>query len=507
MLKLDALSKNGINKRKVYHFSGVFIIVLALFIASNFQWKVSPVINISQHIVIVMLALFIWNVAFIRYYSMHKRFDLILGYAYLGVFIFALIELFCIALGYNYAADWIDIIERIWLPVMLVFLFPRTFMKSNVFKRIKKEKFIIYTVLILVIAVIVGILANNIKQDTHSEVIEMLNFATLIISIVLLVRVYKYKKQNNSRLISTLELSIVLLVLSQFMYSLSSSDFSSNGFYAEIIELASFTVLAYGLLINVVEAFKYQTRARLVLVNRNKDLELIDKQKDEFVGFVSHQLRTPLTAIKWRLDFMKDDKNNSLQQIESINLIDKSNQRLIDLVNMFLNITRLNLNKYEPVIDGFRPYDIIHNILDDNDQSIAIKGLDVSVKCPHDKFVNYDKTAFSSITDNLITNAIKYCRQNGKIQIDCTISNHQIIISVEDNGIGIPESMQVNLFKPFTRLGNANKTSAIGTGYGLYFVHKLVTNLGGIINFESKEDQGATFTIKLPLDLTNNKGD
>ena len=232
----------------------------------------------------------------------------------------------------------------------------------------------------------------------------------------------------------------------------------------------------------------------------------INQAKTEFVSVASHQLRTPLTGIKWLTEILLKNKENNLtsKQIETLEDINFSNDRVINLVNDLLSISRieggktqqLNLKPIELVglIDG-----VIKEMLPIAEHGGVI--LTSVIALPKDLRINIDEDKIRQSVFNLISNAIKYCKsEGGRVEVLSEIKNGEIVFSVKDNGIGIPLKDQRRIFDKFYRADNALLTQTEGTGLGLFIVKSYIEAHGGRIWFESEENKGTTFYFTLKLD-------
>jgi signal transduction histidine kinase len=248
-------------------------------------------------------------------------------------------------------------------------------------------------------------------------------------------------------------------------------------------------------------------------------LKEIDRMKTEFVSIASHQLRTPLTAIKLFIEMLADEKVGSLtkKQKEYVGDVTASTERMIKLVNDLLNVSRLETGrlKIEPV-----PTDIIafvKEIVEDAMPLCQPKGCTITFEPPTEKIakVPIDAELLRQVVHNLITNAIRYSQDRGKIVISLqqlTTDNLPVtakgvqmsnvkdhwLISVADQGIGIPKEAKAKIFEKFYRADNARKAETEGSGLGMYLAKMIMETSGGKIWFDSEEGKGTTFYVTIP---------
>lgn len=232
------------------------------------------------------------------------------------------------------------------------------------------------------------------------------------------------------------------------------------------------------------------------LQESNNKLVALDEAKDDFVSMASHQLRTPLTAIKGNISMILDGDAGDVSDVQRklLTQTSYSTQRMIYIIADLLNVSRLRTGKF--VIDA-EPVDLAKLITEEMDQlqyAAASKSLKLNFKKPESITpILLDNAKTRQIIMNFVDNAIYYTPAGKNISIELTETKSTIEFRVVDEGIGVPKSEQPHLFTKFYRAANARKARPDGTGLGLFMAKKVIIAQGGAVIFDSKEGKGSTF--------------
>lgn len=226
----------------------------------------------------------------------------------------------------------------------------------------------------------------------------------------------------------------------------------------------------------------------------------IEKTKTEFISIASHQLKTPITGIKWFTEILLKSTKDK-KEYEYAKQIAISNERMIFLVDNLLNISRITMsNKYTINVQDYNIMTIIKDVIAELSPIAESKSIILlcSGKHPKNIRINIDTLKMHQVFQNVISNAIKYSKEKTKILISCSQGKDDIVFAIKDNGIGIPKNQQNQVFSKFFRANNASVMYTDGIGLGLYISKIIIEAHKGKIWFRSIKSKGSTFYISIP---------
>ncbi len=230
-------------------------------------------------------------------------------------------------------------------------------------------------------------------------------------------------------------------------------------------------------------------------------LQELDRQKDELLSIVSHQLAAPVTAIKWYLESLlddginlKDEQKNDMKSMQSIT------EDLSDLVSMILDVSRIQLGKMRVDVQPLDLQVFFKEILEVIEPKAKERPVHFIKSLPESlPTALLDKRLTRMTVENLLTNAVKYTPKDGNVWFTVTIDANNILsITVKDTGCGIPKADQGKIFGKQFRASNV-RNAVDGNGFGLYVAKGAIEGQDGKIWFESQEGMGTTFYVKVPL--------
>ena len=233
-------------------------------------------------------------------------------------------------------------------------------------------------------------------------------------------------------------------------------------------------------------------------------LEAIDRKKSEFTYKVTHELRSPLSAIQSLLKSIEEGYAGEISE-KARDLVIRSEKRtsfLITLVNGLLDLIAGKIGK--PKEGDIKLIDIniaVKNTLHLMQEKTKAKNLKIIIKTtPEPSYLNIVPDDFDIILTNLIDNSVKYTEQEGTISINSTITDKEVKLEISDTGIGITTEDLNKIFNEFYRSKNAKVAELRGTGLGMSIVKNLIKQYGGSIDVQSQIEKGTTVTISFPID-------
>ncbi len=242
------------------------------------------------------------------------------------------------------------------------------------------------------------------------------------------------------------------------------------------------------------------------LANANARLRELDKQKTEFVSIASHQLRSPIAAIKGYTSLIIEGSYGEVPKKldEPLNRVLESGQRISIMVDDFLNVTRIEQGRMTYSMVPQKICTLLKSVVQELQVVAKEKGLSLgldSTTIQEEIMVLADEGKLKQIFSNLIDNAVKYTQKGSvTVQVEVIKDRKKVLVKIIDTGIGIAPDEVKNLFQKFNRASNANKVNVLGTGLGLYIAREIMKAHDGWIGVHSDGlGMGSTFTVELPL--------
>jgi len=259
--------------------------------------------------------------------------------------------------------------------------------------------------------------------------------------------------------------------------------------------------------------------AIIVFRDVSKEQEL-DRAKSEFVSLASHQLRTPLSAINWYGEMLLNGDAGKLtkDQHDYIREIFEGSQRMVELVNSLLNVSRIEIGKLVTQPEPTNVPQLVEALEKELAVSIKEKALVYKARIDTIPDVVADPKQLRMVVQNLMSNAVKYTPEKGEVTVTLRMAKAAEVhdarlkpegkywyFAVKDNGYGIPKDQQAKIFGKMFRADNVRKLDVEGTGLGLYIVKEMVEKMGGRVWFDSMESVGTTFHVVVPVQSDRDK--
>lgn len=221
----------------------------------------------------------------------------------------------------------------------------------------------------------------------------------------------------------------------------------------------------------------------------------------QFLSVLSHELKSPINAVEGYLKIMKE-KQVGESIADYMTMIDRSLERIKGmraLILDLLDLTRIESGKKKRDLRQVDLHEIAKSVIDSIEPIAIQRNIKMYLEGPENLFMTADKNEIEIILNNLISNAVKYNREEGKVFVNLTRKENLLQISVEDTGIGMSDEEMKLLFQDFIRIKNSKTKYVTGSGLGLSIAKKMTELYHGTISVESKPDEGTRFTVQIPL--------
>lgn len=227
-----------------------------------------------------------------------------------------------------------------------------------------------------------------------------------------------------------------------------------------------------------------------------EEAEQMNRLQAAFLADMSHEIRTPLTSIIGFAEVLDEEASGKAQHFSQ--LILKSSQRLLDTVNSVLDLSKLETEEVHLDLEEVDVAEEVRDTVRLFQAQAEEATVDLSVEAPASLDARLDASALHRCCSNLVSNAIKYTEAGGEVTVRVDTSNGQVVVAVEDTGVGIDPEFQETLFEPFEQSEDGALQGEDGTGLGLAITHRLVSLMEGTIDVESEPGEGSVFTVQVP---------
>jgi PAS domain S-box-containing protein len=232
---------------------------------------------------------------------------------------------------------------------------------------------------------------------------------------------------------------------------------------------------------------------------QNERLRELDRLKDEFVALVSHELRTPLTSIIGYIQLLRDERASGLDTDHFAEVIERNADRLLRLVGDLLFLSQMQSGRLALELRDTDLADLAAEAVEEARPEAAGKHVDLTLSVTPVPRVTVDPTRIAQLLGNLVSNAVKFTPEGGKVEVALAVDGGEAVLSVADTGIGIQAADRERVFERFFRTEAATQRVIPGSGLGLTISRAIVDAHQGTITVRSDGEHGSTFTVRLPL--------
>jgi PAS domain S-box-containing protein len=241
--------------------------------------------------------------------------------------------------------------------------------------------------------------------------------------------------------------------------------------------------------------------AQKALSEQNERLRELDRLKDEFIALVSHELRTPLTSIHGYLELLLDGGAGDLSEDQQrfLTVVERNSKRLMQLVGDLLFMAQVEAGKLALELEEVELRELVGECLEAARPIADDRGIELVAEVEETPSMLGDRSRLTQVLDNLISNALKFTPRSGRVSVRVSLAGDDVLVEVEDTGVGIPADEQERLFERFFRSSKASEQAIPGTGLGLTIAKAIVERHEGSITIESTEGVGTTVRVRLPV--------
>ncbi len=313
---------------------------------------------------------------------------------------------------------------------------------------------------------------------------ELIIASIFVLSVILL---QKNSKSFDKRVFNLLTTSFLISAFTDIIFSLNISLINSVNILGH-----TFKVLSYYYVYKAIIEVGLSEPYKLLF----HEIDKINQRKDEFLSIASHEIKGPITSIMLYSQLLEDGLAGEKKYTQLANKINKEARKISNMVNELLDLSKIDNN--EIIINSrfFSLNSLINEIIEKqtNLSKVTIEVAGNDKEC----VVFCDKEKIEQVFENLLNNAIKYSKNKAPVKVNISKNSDDVVVSVQDYGIGIPENSQQDIFKKFYRT-EISSEKAEGLGIGLYISKGIIERHNGKIWFESEEGRGSIFYFSLPV--------
>lgn len=282
-----------------------------------------------------------------------------------------------------------------------------------------------------------------------------------------------------------LVMGIIIIVSTLVFYAIGSRYIEDPQVVALVVLLV--TTILFTIVVIITRSFE-----RLAEANR---------MKSEFISVVSHQLRSPLSNLRWAIELLISGRVNGVseKQLEYFKILKENSTRMRELISDLLTVSRIETEKLPLKKKEISLEDLIRKIIEELEVFTKASNVEVEFRVKENlPKVFTDPSQIRLVIESLLDNAIRYIKEKGRVEIKLEKINKHCRFEIKDTGVGIPKEDQKYIFQKFFRSENVMKYQTQGSGLGLYIAKSVIEKSGGKIGFKSQEGVGSTFWFTLP---------
>ncbi len=285
----------------------------------------------------------------------------------------------------------------------------------------------------------------------------------------------------------------LFLIMGMIIIGSSLATYAIGNRYIEDPEIVALMVLILALILFIFAFIITRSFERLAEASR---------MKSEFISVVSHQLRSPLSNLRWAIELLMSGRLGRIEekQTEYFRILKENSARMEELVSDLLIVSRIETAKLPLKKAEFPLENLVRELIKEFEPFAQASNVKVELKSEEDlPKILADPSQIRLVVENLLDNAIRYIKDRGKVLIKLEKKGPNLYFEIKDNGVGIPKEDQKYIFQKFFRAGNILRYQTQGSGLGLYITKAIIERSGGKIGFKSEENKGSTFWFTLPI--------
>ena len=225
--------------------------------------------------------------------------------------------------------------------------------------------------------------------------------------------------------------------------------------------------------------------------------------KSEFISIISHQLRSPLSSLKWALEILISGRFGKIEgkPADYLQILADNAKRMGELISSLLIVSRIEQGRFPLHKAGFSLINLAEEAIAEFKPVAIASNIEIVLETAKSNLPQAfgDSSQLKLVVENFIDNAVRYTKGAGKVAVAIAFQNDKLLFSVKDGGVGIPKEDQKHIFQKFFRSGNVLKYQTQGSGLGLYIAKSIIEKSGGKIGFKSEQDKVSTFWFTIPI--------